>query len=319
MKEESEKQFLYRIMPLEELVQMCENPRKIVLRSPRLWEDTYEGFFYTKLMTEEGMEKTYKFLNRLYPHGKKLFGMEINSKSETVCYKIIQTIINHYLFFAISCTKNSNDSDAMWRIYSYGNKSLRIKFDWHFLKKKLKNLWSIEIDYINKNYDFNKELEKIFKFDSNSQEIKTYLNIPFSTKRKLFEHEDEIRIIYNHKLVSDFLSGIQLPEKFKNDKLSGLKTGIKTVCNNKVFDANKFLKMTKTYLEGFTEDTTTNINVEEFGLQTNEFIKGVLVHPQAPDYYACIVKKYCENHNLNFDGRSKLYTFEEKEIDCEKI
>ena len=39
----------------------------------------------------------------------------------------------------------------------------------------------------------------------------------------------------------------------------------------------------------------------------NEFIKGVMVHPFANDWYVDIVKSVCDRFNLPFDGKSELY------------
>lgn len=39
----------------------------------------------------------------------------------------------------------------------------------------------------------------------------------------------------------------------------------------------------------------------------NEFIKGVMVHPFADDWYVDIVKSVCDKYNLSFDGKSELY------------
>ena len=38
------------------------------------------------------------------------------------------------------------------------------------------------------------------------------------------------------------------------------------------------------------------------------FLKGVMVHPQAPDWYVDTVRSFCDNHLLPFEGKSKLYS-----------
>lgn len=42
-----------------------------------------------------------------------------------------------------------------------------------------------------------------------------------------------------------------------------------------------------------------------------EFVKGVMVHPFADDWYVDIVKSVCDKFNLPFDGKSELYKFED--------
>ena len=41
-----------------------------------------------------------------------------------------------------------------------------------------------------------------------------------------------------------------------------------------------------------------------------EFIGGVLVHPNSPPWYADVVQEYCKINSINFIGQSKLYKFE---------
>lgn len=46
----------------------------------------------------------------------------------------------------------------------------------------------------------------------------------------------------------------------------------------------------------------------------SEFIKGVMVHPFANDWYVDIVESVCNKFNLTFDGKSKLYIFEDGDL-----
>ena len=39
-------------------------------------------------------------------------------------------------------------------------------------------------------------------------------------------------------------------------------------------------------------------------------IKSVLVHPKAKEHYVCSVKQLCDSFEVQFNGKSKLYTFE---------
>ena len=57
-----ENQKLYRFIPFHELVDICERPGKLVLKSPRLWDDNYEGYFYRKLMNEKSMSEVFNKL-----------------------------------------------------------------------------------------------------------------------------------------------------------------------------------------------------------------------------------------------------------------
>lgn len=46
----------------------------------------------------------------------------------------------------------------------------------------------------------------------------------------------------------------------------------------------------------------------------SEFIKGVMVHPFAEKWYVDIVESVCKKFSLPFDGKSKLYEFEEGDL-----
>lgn len=50
-----------------------------------------------------------------------------------------------------------------------------------------------------------------------------------------------------------------------------------------------------------------NVRIEDAG-NIKEYIKGVMVHPLAPQWYVTIVEDICKMKNIRFEGQSDIYT-----------
>lgn len=309
---------LYRIMPLYELIQMCEEPRKLVLKSPRLWEDTFEGFFYKRLLTKDGLKTAYDFIIKnvneknsgLTVKGENIkFSLNLLSKEEKTLYIILKCVIQYYLTFSTCFSKDKNESDAMWRIYSFDKTSLRVEFN----REKLSNLEKIHFYSVHydDNYDFLNMLEKTIKVNNGNIILKTFE--PFIQKRKAFSHEKEIRMLYKHQLEEIIIFNIEKHPDHSTDEFNELHKDLKDCfSDDKEFLPSIFLIAIQKYLYKFEkEDPTVPIILADEKITTNKLIKSILVHPQAPDFYVKIIKKYCKQFNIEFVKKSTLY-FSEK-------
>ncbi len=307
---------LYRIIPFYELVQMCEEPRKMILKSPRLWDDNYEGFFYRKLMTIEGLTEAYNFILELFnskdpdlfAEGNDVsFSINILSKEEKTLFFILRCIITYYLVFCISFTEDEKESDAMWRIYSFDKTSLKVEFD----KKKLeslKEIFFLNVDY-DDNFDFLKELKETITTRDKKKNLRLFK--PLYKKRMAFQHENEVRMVYYHMLQAIPIIGIQQhPDHNSAEKNELLSKSKNCFDENKNFLPEQFLNMISNYLEKFKKETTAEIDLTKENLLTKDLIKSVVVHPQSAEYYVKIIEKYCNRHKINFKSKSKLYDFE---------
>ena len=308
---------LYRIMPLYELIQMCDEPRKFVLKSPRLWEDTYEGFFYKRLLTEDGLKTAYDFIIKnvneknsgFTAKGKNIkFSLNLLSKEEKTLFIILKCIIQYYLTFSTCFSKDENESDAMWRIYSFDKTSIRVEFD----REKLSNLEHIHFSpvYYDDNLNFLNLLEKTIKVNDGDIILKTFE--PFIQKRKAFSHEKEIRMFYKHQLEEIFIFNIEKHPGHSNEDFNELYKDLKDCfINKKEFLPSKFLFAIQKYLYKFEkEDPTVQIILADEKIAINELIKSILIHPQAPDFYVKIIKKYCKKFKIEFVDKSSLYNSE---------
>ena len=228
---------------------------------PSTWDDTKENHFL------------HKWMDSLTSEYHKFFAFLLENR-----------------MYAQSWTKLS-ESDAMWRIYSFDKKSLRIKID----TSEVERLNGIRVEpviYSDEEIDY-----------SNSG--MNYMNIfckLIAQKREAFRHEEEIRLIY--------LEGTEierLPKTFDSVILAA------KLRFNKATDSD----LDKVPFEKFSDDMDyVNIFNQKKHHQVSfstipNFIKGVLVNPFASKWYVDTVKTYCELNNIPFEGKSELYKADE--------
>lgn len=180
------------------------------------------------------------------------------------------------------------ESDAMWRIYSYANHSIRIKILIDSVSK-LDGVEGIDVDYL----DF--PLEKDY--------LKSYMKLKaFAQKRTAFSHEKEYRLIKPYR----YKDGDDIQKHFKaliaiNEPASRYRIINELFPNLPMEEqVDEFIKI---------------LNLGDLAVKTNDvsfehipgFIKGVMVHPLAENWYVDVVKEFCENNNIPFEGKSMLY------------
>lgn len=249
-------EYLYRYIGFETFVGMIQN-QALTFVFPELWEDPKEGNSFYELVGTKSSAYERLFLIALY---YKTYGQ---------------------------CWTRLSESDAMWRIYSNGNRAIRIKVSVDKLEL-LENVSIVPVEYtensftpINKSSDFYKSL---------------------SQKRTAFEHEKEVRLLTSYKFEDD-------------DDIEKHIKGVLAVCKH---------PQSVQIIESLFPNTDMDIQVEKLFELTNmgknaqktknisfahitDFIAGVMVHPQAPDWYVEIVQEFCKRNNIPFEGKSELY------------
>lgn len=119
-----------------------------------------------------------------------------------------------------------------------------------------------------------------------------------STKRKAFSHERELRLVTHFKFngtkeieeyISDYLKFSGEPRFFKNIKIEEVPDEVNRLVSK--FNYN-------------LQDRTTEIY---YGHVEN-FIESVLLNPFAPDWFNDTLRMICEKYNINYLGKSQLYT-----------
>ena len=178
------------------------------------------------------------------------------------------------------------ESDAMWRIYSYDNQALRISVD----ISKINEIDGVKILPV----EYNDSLISYSSL-SYSDMLMKYI----SQKRKAFEHEKEVRLLYVDRIEED-----RIEPAIRN--LYYILTGQSG--REKDIDVNKIkLEELKEYIDFSNLNQNKKSHKVSFGC-IPDFIKNVLVHPLAPEWYVDTVKRYCDLNSVPFEGKSKLYS-----------
>lgn len=158
---------VYRIMPIERLLQTLEN-RQLVLVRPCKWEDPFENIFLSALLTtDEGMTGSFGFRDSVYGQ----------------------------------CWTFEKETDAMWRIYSPKKQGIKVTTTPRKLLEALqaatKEFWELScfigrVQYQNEDTLLNTLQNIDWQNPDGSGIAKSLLY-----KRDEFTHEREIRLIYS--------------------------------------------------------------------------------------------------------------------------
>ena len=287
---------LYRIISFPAFINLVEQKKERYV-SPATWEDTHEGYLL-RLLEHERYRKD--VLKKLYAD------FSGNDISELIC-DYMRLWATRWLCFA-QCWSKLEESDALWRIYSYDNMSVRIRTkqeNIHKLVSKSKTINEYDIYFKDVIYDLNSEsdLDKQFELFTNTAEPTE----PFFHKRKAFEHEHEKRVILTPKnyirifsnlsgrvIRCNFISDLQERNYFPNNLTEELlDILVEHVSKNQInFDKVDYFKK------------SMMIDIPDL----TSYIDGVMVHPQAEDWIVSLVESICKRTGLNFEGKSKMYS-----------
>lgn len=250
--------YLYRYISFESFVGMIQN-KALTFVSPELWDDPKESAPFYQLVkdTEEAYIKVMLF---------------------TIYYKT----------YCQSWTR-AVESDAMWRIYSYGNRAIQIKVS-------EEKLYSLEdVDMIPVEYTDKIKIDPSGVMDSFIRSL--------AIKRCAFRHEREVRLIKHYRFTDEddiqnhvkaFLSIHDHPQAL--EIIENLYPGLSM--EEQVKNIVQLLNV------GKIRKATLDVPFEKIP----DFIAGVRIHPMAPEWYVNVVGEYCKRNDVPFIGKSKLYS-----------
>lgn len=266
---------LYRFTSFQSFVDVVQS-KQLTFVKPESWDDTYEGYVYKLLYKYDDIDKLNEQIQKLDPQfdTNTEFLREESKKIYAQCWSI------------------KAETDALWRINSHQNMAIRIEIDANDIEK-LHKVNRKSILYV-KELDLIKELKKISTSNKKST-VTASIFTPTEgiiTKRKAFKHEKEVRLIHWRRgYVQSVIDSIEESERLKKIDEFYTKGNIKDEvefnywkCNPKVLD---YIKIPFDHIP--------------------TFIKSVMLHPQAPEWFNHTLRKYCEINDLNYLGKSKLY------------
>lgn len=202
-------------------------------------------------------------------------------------------------FTYAQCWSRHEQTDAMWRCYSYENKAIRISTKEDKLLDHAKKIFPEKEHfkvYLEKvNYDLNKKSameQQISQMKGSLLVHETYLH-----KRAVFNHEGEYRllIVDNNLYFAEELSSF------------GVKFDIEEQVKGKNADEIINYLTEKICMQRADWDRDNNdIRIEDAG-DISEFLDSVMVHPLAPQWYVDIIQGICEKKKIKFEGQSEIY------------
>ncbi len=275
---------VYRIINIETFLGILINKKERYVRPIDWWQDTFEGYMLHQLDTKASRRQV---LERLYNISDKDINLTIRNLS-----KLLRSRYSCYA----QCWSTIRDSDAMWRIYSYNNRAIQLISSVSNIQRMIdvsvRDGLKSEIDYVK--YDINDEEEALNRILVRNAKV----DAAFFHKRPAFKHESEVRVLLNdykrYEKVDKFAAvAIRSNMKFA-DKSKPLIDQIEDALSHLIDKKGGYLSSAPSLVE---------LEIPKL----RDYIVGVRVHPQAPDWYADLIKKVCRNYKIRFCGKSDLY------------
>lgn len=282
---------LYRIISLETFIDLLHNKRERYVR-PATWEDTFEGYLFSKIYDKNEQRK---IVEDIYYN---------------VCPRNYKGTINNMLnlehskwFVYGQCWTTEAESDAMWRIYSYGKHSIQIQTTERRISNLLKKADGTKYDIQPVKYDVNPndDLTHI-----QIQQLKNTQNIyePFLHKRRAFKHEKERRVLI------DDVRWYQMTEMSSMGANWNIYETMQNLKNDKEI-IDEIVRRLEQYLDKWrTNELPSEYYIDNIELK--KYISSVVVNPFAEDWYVKLIEDLCGEYDIKCNGRSQLYK-------CEKL
>lgn len=252
-------EYIYRYISFETFVGMVQS-QALTFVQPMLWEDPQESSPFRQFI--EGLHNEWEQL---------VF---------TACY---------FKTFG-QCWTRLSESDAMWRIYSYNKKAIRVKI------KKDALLLLDNVDAIDVTYQ-----DTVFEYQDEKDIKKDYLRA-LCQKRIAFQHEQEIRLIHHYRFLNDedFDRHVKAVMAISDhpQKMEALKSLFPDLTIEEQVD-----KTCRLLNVGKNKQAAKHISFTHIP----DFICGVMIHPQADDWYVKVVEDFCRINSIPFEGKSQLY------------
>ncbi|GAB1443366.1 hypothetical protein MASR2M39_22060 [Ignavibacteriales bacterium] len=187
---------VYRVIPIKRLLDLIQDKTNVLVH-PSMWDDPYENFLLKSKFKWNG------------------FNIDVSNLRDRV--------------FGQCWTLNSQETDALWRIYSPEKDGVRLKSSIKQVFAPLvaqNNDWYISA-YFGKVRYFNQErMKKVMQnyvLESLNFGLTNGIDIIYSlmSKREAFKHEKEVRLVYRGTPNrSDKLHGYSInPQKFIHELL----------------------------------------------------------------------------------------------------
>ena len=279
---------LYRYISFEDFINLVINNKDRFVR-PSSWDDKYEGYLFSHMETPEDVHQIVSEMYRiLCPQNYHAIPQNYFKMWNSKWYTYAQ------------CWSAHSETDAMWRCYSYGNRSIRIR-------TRYKQLLDHANQIFPENQKFNVHLRKVnYDLSKGSiieqqiQDMQTSL-LPHETyfhKRSVFKHEKEYRLLImdNRWYFIEELSLLSVN--------SGIDEAIQGKTDEEIIAyLTEKICAHRVNLEKFHN---TDVRIEDAG-NIDNFLEGVMVHPAAPEWYVDLVEDICKQKNIKFDGQSEIY------------
>ncbi len=246
-----------------------------------MWEDPYEGFVLGALKNEEG---------------RKRIRYQLKHMGHLMDPQAVLGILSamRYTVHLQSWTRLS-ESDALWRIYGFGNMGIRIKTTVEKIGK-IGKITVFDVDY--REPSLEEELRRICA-GRNIVDVRQ----AFLIKREAFKHEEEVRLITD--IDKDFLPASPSPMPIEQEKML-----LRQIHRQGKISAQDLDAGLKNVDETFKKQGLPPNQVKPVSFShVDEFIESVLVHPMAPTWFVGMVAEFCNRNNLVFAGQSQLYTY----------
>ena len=273
---------------LEAFIDLVHNKRERYVR-PEVWEDTFEGYLYSKLYDEEERKK---MIRDIYYN---------------VCPRNYKGTIDNILklehakwYVYGQSWSTVSESDAMWRIYSYNKHSIQIKTTDTRLKNVLSGIEDVGFAIKSIKYDVD---PKDNLMHMQVQQLKDTLSIyePFLHKRKAFKHEAEKRVLIDDKCWYQMVSLSSMGANWK------IYETVQGMSDEEILEE----------IEHRLSNYLGHVNVKNIPCnyyvditELSKYISGVKVNPFAEDWYVDLIGNLCAEYKLPFFGRSELYKSE---------
>lgn len=261
---------------------------------PIMWDDKYEGQVFDFLASD----RQRNFLSEIYSN---------------VCPGNCNATIENYFRYwhakywtYAQAWSALEESDAMWRIYSYGKHSIQIQSTEQAIERMLHHNYCDETKYLKKiqavQYDLSIEDSVQQHIEQTQKTLDVYE--PYFHKRKAFEHEKEYRVIVvdNTLFAIDEISSILANGHFAQNVMNN-------VNDEKIIDEMlekiniQRIDWEKDIIGGIKNAIYPKIN------DLKDYIERITVNPFAEKWFVNLVEEICKQYELldKFAGKSKLY------------
>ena len=285
---------MYRIISLPSFFNLITHKTERYVH-PYTWEDTYEGYLLS-------------FLGKNQNDTKQILEKLMNTFSIN---NLPTTVENYFRLWSArwlcygQCWTTREESDALWRIYSYDKMAIRIETDEQKIQELIQNSdphkqYLLQIKDIAYDLDTNGHLktseELIIEMEANKNSFE-----PFFHKRCYFEHEHEKRVLLLDQ--SRYLGFTSMLSQ------ASIVNYCKKYGDGDLSSYSVLQGLSKEIHSLLPSRIKENIprSVEIYIPCLPDYIKSVMVHPQAEDWIVKLIESTCSKEKIDFLGKSRMY------------